>query len=95
LLVNDFETETSANNIAAYPNPMLDMSNIHFTSTKSESVQLVIYNLLGKVVYNKTINTQVGKNQIAISRQNLSSGLYLCKLSSDNTHYNPLKLLVK
>lgn len=95
LLVNDFETETSANNIAAYPNPMLDMSNIHFTSTKSESVQLVIYNLLGKVVYNKTINTQVGENQIAISRQNLSSGLYLCKLSSDNTHYNPLKLLVK
>ncbi|WP_292947955.1 T9SS type A sorting domain-containing protein [Olleya sp. UBA1516] len=95
LSVNDFETTSLENSITAYPNPMVNTSNLHFTTTQSETVQLVIYNQLGKVVYNKTIKAQVGKNQIALSRQNLSSGLYICKLSSVTTHYNPLKLLIK
>jgi hypothetical protein len=94
LSVNDFETQT-INTLAAYPNPMVDASSIQFVSKQSETVQLVIYDQLGKVVLSRTVKTQVGKNQIAIHREQLSSGLYICKLSSTNAHYNPLKLLVK
>ncbi|MFD2542778.1 DUF6923 family protein [Lacinutrix gracilariae] len=85
--------DTSA--LAAYPNPMVTNANIQFTTNQTETVKLTIYNQLGKVVYNTTVKAQPGKNQIAISRQNLSTGLYICKLSSTQTHYNPLKLLVK
>ena len=94
LSVNDFETQT-INTLAAYPNPMVDASSIQFVSKQSETVQLVIYDQLGKVVLSRTVKTQVGKNQIAIHGEQLSSGLYICKLSSTNAHYNPLKLLVK
>lgn len=94
LSVNDFETET-VNTLIAYPNPMIEASNLHFTSQKSENVELIIYNQLGKIVYNTSVESLVGNNIIPINSQNLSSGLYICKLSSTNTNYKPLKLLVK
>ena len=95
LSVNDFETNITTNTLAAYPNPMVNASSIQFTSNKTETVELVIYNQLGKTVFNKIVKTQVGKNKIALQKQNLSSGLYICKLSGTQTLYNPLKLLVK
>lgn len=95
LSVNDFETNTTTNTLVAYPNPMVNTSSIQFTSNKTETVELVIYNQLGKIVFNKIVKTQVGKNKIALQKQNLSSGLYICKLSGTQTLYNPLKLLVK
>ncbi|AUC82556.1 T9SS type A sorting domain-containing protein [Lacinutrix sp. Bg11-31] len=93
LSLDNIEIVTNA--LAVFPNPMLDNANIHFTLNQSETVQLEIYNQLGVIVYQTTIKAQPGKNQIAISKQNLSTGLYICKLSSTQTHYNPLKLLVK
>ena len=95
LSVNAFETETVANTLTVFPNPMLNNANIHYTANQSETVNLIIYNQLGKMVYQTTAKAQPGKNQIAISKQNLSTGLYICKLSSTQTHYSPLKLLVK
>lgn len=93
LSVDEFEVEE--NTMVAYPNPMHETSSILFKAKHNETMQLVVYNQLGKVVYNTAINAQVGKNEITINKQNLSSGLYICKLSGQQTHYNPLKLLVK
>lgn len=93
LSVTNIETEASV--LAVYPNPMLTKANIHFTANQTETIHLTIYNQLGKVVYTTTAKAQPGKNQIAISRQHLSTGLYICKLSGTQIHYNPLKLLVK
>ncbi|WP_452230706.1 DUF6923 family protein [Lacinutrix sp. MEBiC02404] len=87
--------ETEADVLAVYPNPMVTKANIHFTANQTETIHLTIYNHLGKVVYTKTVKAQSGKNQIAISRQHLSTGLYICKLSGTQIYYSPLKLLVK
>lgn len=95
LSVDTFETETTINTLAAFPNPMVNTSSLQFTATTNETVQLVIYNQLGKVVYQNTVNARAGKNQIEIQRQNLSAGLYICRLTSSQTQYNPLKLLIK
>jgi len=93
LSVTNIETEASV--LAVYPNPMVTKASIHFTANQTETIHLTIYNQLGKVVYRTTAKAQPGKNQIAISRQHLSTGLYICKLSGTKIHYNPLKLLVK
>ncbi|WP_397364622.1 DUF6923 family protein [Olleya sp. R77988] len=95
LSVSDFETITNTNTLVAYPNPMGNTSNLMFTSNKTETVQLTIFDQLGKEVYNTNVKTQIGKNQITLHKQHLNPGLYICKLVSTNTHYNPLKLLVK
>ncbi|OIQ20342.1 T9SS type A sorting domain-containing protein [Lacinutrix sp. MedPE-SW] len=93
--LNVDEFEINDNTIIAFPNPMIDSSNIVFNATSNDKVQLVIYNQLGKEVYNTIVKTTIGKNQISINKNNLSDGLYICKLISSKTPYNPLKLLVK
>jgi hypothetical protein len=87
--------ETIENDIAAIPNPMVSNSVIHFTANQSENVVLVVYDLSGKMVYQNNFKAAKGNNQIILNRQNLSSGMYFCKILNSKSHYKPLKLLIK
>lgn len=84
----------SYNNIIAYPNPMRQSTTFKFFAYEPESLDLVIYNQLGKIVSQSKINTRVGENEFLLKRMNLSSGLYFCKLISKYHNYNPLKLII-
>ncbi|WAC01343.1 T9SS type A sorting domain-containing protein [Lacinutrix neustonica] len=95
LSADTFETATDTNTLAVYPNPMTETSNLYFTTNQTETVQLIIYNTLGNIVFEKTVKTQVGRNQIPIIKQNLNSGLYVCKVLSAKKQYAPLKLVIK
>lgn len=90
--INEFENNETT--LSAYPNPMTSQTTLEFTVSKSKTVQLVIYNQLGKQVYNASHDTLSGKNSITIQRGNLSKGLYFCKIISDQYQINPLKLIV-
>ncbi|MDG4715901.1 DUF4114 domain-containing protein [Winogradskyella marincola] len=91
--INDFETED--NTLQAFPNPMTSHTTVNFTMAQNETVQFVVYNQLGKQVYNKTHNAVAGKNSITINRNNLSAGVYFCKIIHSQIEINPLKLIVK
>ena len=93
LSVTNFENEKTT--ITAFPNPMTSFANIQFTANQSETVQFVVYNQLGKQVYNTSFNAISGKNSIPLKRDNLSSGLYFCKIISTQINYNTLKLIIK
>ena len=58
-------------------------------------MQFVIYDQLGKIVYQTSINATSGANQLPITKQNVGSGLYFCKINSSQNVYKVLKLLVK
>ncbi|GAA4230895.1 hypothetical protein GCM10022291_02110 [Postechiella marina] len=85
----------SLSTIAAVPNPMTSSASIQFTSTNPEEIELVVYNQLGKVVKTLNYNAVYGKNEIQIEKGDISSGLYFCKITSDNVDYDTLKLLIK
>ena len=93
LSVSDFETEEAT--LSVYPNPMTTQATISFTVNQNETVQFVIYNQLGKQVYNTTYNAVSGKNSITINREHLSSGLYFCKIINNQHNFNSLKLIVR
>ncbi|MFP4844928.1 DUF4114 domain-containing protein [Winogradskyella sp. PE311] len=80
--------------LKAYPNPMTSQSIINFTASQTETVQFVMYNQLGKVVYSNTHNVVQGKNSIVVNRDNLSSGMYYCKIINSTFNIDPLKLIV-
>ena len=92
LSINDFETDTTT--LRAFPNPMTTHTTLQFTANQSETVQVILYDQLGKQVYNTTYNAVPGKNSITINRENLSSGLYFCKIVSNQYNFNPLKLII-
>ncbi|PKH51542.1 hypothetical protein CXF68_12995 [Tenacibaculum sp. Bg11-29] len=95
LKANQFdENLVTTNKILAIPNPINSSGNIYFTADQNEEVTLIIYNYLGQLVYKTNYTTEIGSNLIPVSRENLTSGMYICKIISNNKKYNSLKLLI-
>ncbi|CAM1365591.1 conserved protein of unknown function [Tenacibaculum soleae] len=95
LKANQFdENLTESNKILAIPNPINSSGNIYFTSDQNEDVTLNIYNYLGQLVYKTKDATRIGQNLIPINKEGLNSGMYICKVISNNKKYTSLKLLI-
>lgn len=80
--------------LSAYPNPGTTITTIDFVSPQSETMQFFIYDQTGKQVCHKIYNAAAGINSISFDRKNLSSGLYFCRMFSDQYHFNSLKLIL-
>ncbi|WP_040280359.1 T9SS type A sorting domain-containing protein [Psychroserpens damuponensis] len=93
LSVDDLSQDTTP--LSAVPNPMTSATTIQFSTNQTETVQLVIYDQLGKVVYQTTHRATPGSNDIKLNRNNLSAGIYFCKIISQNIVYSPLKLIAR
>ena len=71
LTVNDRENE-----FKVYPNPSSGKVTIEFENTRTES--LTIFNLLGKVIYENSIN----ENRLELDVSNWTKGIYIIKTQS-------------
>ncbi|MBT8259892.1 MAG: T9SS type A sorting domain-containing protein, partial [Bacteroidia bacterium] len=81
--------------LTAVPNPMTSQTSIQFSSDISESLTFVVYNQIGQEVYKTQYKSSPGLNSIKLNRQNLNSGLYICKIINSLNQQLPLKLLIK
>ncbi len=71
-----------------YPNPVNDMLNVEFNLTKSSNVELKVYDLLGKVVYENLEGfNQSGSKNYSLRLGDLHSGIYLLKLNVGGQTY--------
>ena len=67
-----------------YPNPFNGQTQIRYTITRPGRYSLVVYDLLGRVVERLVdAELQSGSYQVSCSSQNLSSGVYVYRLSGD------------
>ena len=84
--LNLSQTNNDIQYLTAYPNPTNSKSQIMFNIIKNTSVNLTLLNSVGQVVSvlipNKTINK--GTYNISLSNINLQSGIYYCKLTTDD-----------
>ena len=69
------------NNVSVYPNPANNVINVNATSNISN---VEIYTIAGQKVGDFTVNS----NHSAISTSNLTSGLYLMKIHTENGEIN-------
>ena len=82
-------------NINIKPNPFSNEVEINFISTSKETTKLVIIDALGKEVFVKTIQCNIGNNNIIIDEMtNLKSGIYFARLEGNNG-FSPSFKLVK
>ncbi len=66
---------------AAYPNPFNSDATIHFTLDKTSSVQLMLYDLIGReidLLYSGQLSA--GDHQANINGQGLKSGMYIVRM---------------
>ncbi len=75
--------ELHAQNLSLFPNPAQDYLNINYQFAHGASLQLLIYDIQGRLVYNETINSEAEVLKVNIS--NLRKGIYLCRLHNDNS----------
>lgn len=64
------------------PNPFSEKTNILFSTPKQANVELTVFNMLGKVVFQNKYQAKQGKNNIEFSADKLSGGLYIYSLSN-------------
>jgi hypothetical protein len=82
--------------IMVYPNPFADLTNLEFSLNKASVVKVDVCNFLGKTVYSETAREYpVGSSKIQINSGNMSSGVYLIKLTIDNQTYTRRISVVK
>lgn len=71
--------------ITVYPNPFKDMINFQFSKPINETVNVTIFDVLGRTVYNKE-NT-VSDTTLTIYNLNLADGEYIVKVATKNYYY--------
>lgn len=79
-----------------YPNPFNPTTNIKVVIPKTSNIKLNVYDITGKVI--KTIYTgqiSAGVHQFELNGNNLSSGIYFCRLESDNFTKSIKMILMK
>lgn len=79
-----------------YPNPFNPTTNIKFSIPSSGFVNLSVYNLVGEKV-SEIVNEILpeGEYNMNFNASNLSSGIYIAKLSSENTNQSIKMTLLK
>ncbi len=70
-------------NVQLYPNPSSDYTNLDITSKKAAKANVVVYNTIGQVVFEKEVSLNEGFNSININTQAFSAGVYNVVLSSE------------
>lgn len=70
--------------VSASPNPFSEKTRINFKSTMVQPIKFAVKNLLGKTVFIKNIETKKGNNILNFDRNNISKGMYIYTLQSEN-----------
>jgi hypothetical protein len=82
-----------------YPNPFNSVTNIPITTNKYKIVNLVIYNVIGELIYKKSIHLKSGTNLIRwngkdLHNYDLPSGVYFYNIQSKKKNSLTHKLIL-
>ncbi len=101
IVTNTFNTEFIAalnnldfnsGNFLLYPNPATDLVQVSLNTTSGNIESIVIFDILGKIV--KKVEA-VNSNQTNINVSDLSSGVYMVEVATDNKVKQVKKLVIK
>lgn len=81
--------------ISLYPNPAQSAVAMKFFSNSTESLQIKITDITGKIVINESVTARTGENNITLSLTNIMPGMYFVNISSANTAYKGQKLVIQ
>lgn len=74
--------------VEVFPNPVSEKTTVQLINTRGETIDIEIYDLTGQRVYSKTMQSEMGNQDLALPLQSLKSGVYLLTLRSGNHTVN-------
>lgn len=69
--------------LKVYPVPTQDIINVAFEATSTESLELSIYDLYGRLLQVQKVDPQIGENQVQLDMQQLPVGTYMLLLNGE------------
>jgi hypothetical protein len=83
-------------NIAVYPNPVVEQLKVSFKSSRRTTAAISIFNNIGKQVYTRESEVELGQNffTIDVRDSSIEPGIYFVQIVSENEKYTR-KLIVK
>jgi len=78
------EEETIENSLSIYPNPSDGRFVLSMQALKGRNIDLVLYDVAGKEVYQKQVLVRKGSNDLMIDLGELSSGIYYLNIRNAN-----------
>jgi len=71
--------------VKVYPNPTTGNATLAVTLEKAQTLNVVLADMTGRVVYNNgAINYTYGKNEISLPTANMTTGIYIYAIRSEN-----------
>jgi hypothetical protein len=70
--------------VQLYPNPSIEYTNLDVTTKVAVKASVNVYNAIGQIVIEKSVQLNQGFNNISIDTKSLAAGVYNVVLSSEN-----------
>lgn len=74
--------------ITVAPNPVTATCDVHYQALGNGAVNITVYDLLGKIVYEQKSGVREGANKLQLSTQNLAAGTYIIQLNDQGQTFN-------
>lgn len=84
---NMVTSETTLSAITVYPNPATDHLTFNITTAKTGTAAILIYDMLGRLLYNNELLLDDGYQQIDVPINNLPEGSYRLLLKSSEKNW--------
>jgi len=97
VFIEEEQMNTSVNTIIFdnYPNPFTTSTTIEYELPQPTTVQIIIYNHLGKQIEVIQQSQSAGKQQVVWNAEGLPSGVYFCVFKTDPAHAGQTLKMIK
>ena len=88
--------EVITSQVKVYPNPAINNINVTFDVAESTNTRVELVNTLGAIIASNDLGVNtIGKQSVSFSTSGLSEGVYLVKVTTDNTLTTEVVRIVK
>jgi hypothetical protein len=76
-----------------YPNPVKDYANFYLSIPESNTVEISIFDITGRIFKNNVQPLNAGTHQIQIAMEEANKGLYIIKVHSKDGQNSIFKIV--
>lgn len=74
--------EEQLHDVSVYPSPVKDMANLSFNLTNNEEVDIILYDVAGKLIFNEKKEAKKGNNKIVLNTSEYPNGIYFISIGT-------------
>ena len=94
-LVSGIEESMTSVGMQLFPNPAKEKVTVNYYLENPQDAEIIIKDILGRVVLNKKLVPKHGENNILIDLSNINKGFYVLGLSINGKEESVKKLIVE